>query len=242
MFILSRFKGCMKMERFEEDLSFLLSRLLEDVNDTVAQKLKGLKENLVDLYRRNLVKINHSVMELLCAKRMILKGYEVDVERPLEGVLICDLYGVKGDGVLIIEVETGYTPPEHALDPSTYNRARIASKIARYSAHSNKFGLGVPPNHILQIHPVFTKPPRYRRDEELESVKALCDKYYVNPSISLDEIRNGRLHSVYIIDVDGASVQEIDPEAYIEFSSTIPYISQGPPERTLRLESRENSD
>ncbi len=129
---------------------------------------------------------------------------------------------MKGDGSTIVEIETGFTPPSHALDPATYNRARIASKIARYSLYSNKFSLGAPLYYVLQIHPAFTVPPRYRTEKELLEIKTLCDQYYKNPPINLDEIKNSRLHTIYLIDVDTASIREIDPEAYLEATSTVP--------------------
>jgi len=204
------------MKKFDRDLGILLKRLNKSVDKETKKKLSSLRDRLILLNDENVVKINHSVMELVCAKHLILKGYEVDVERPLEGGVICDLYGVKGFGSVIVEVETGFVPPEHALDPATYCKARIASKITRYGNHSEKFALGVPPYYILQIPPALTKPPRDRKSEELTEIKSRCDLYYRNPPVSLDEIRNARLHTVYVIDVDGVTVQEVDPSTYVE--------------------------
>jgi len=205
------------MEEFERDLDTLVGRLSEDANEETRKRLSGLKDRLVRLQEKNVVKINHSVMELVCAKYLILRGYEVDVEHPLDaGGLTCDLYGVKGYGTLIVEVETGFVPPEHALDPMTYLKARIASKITRYSNYCNKFGLGTPPHYIVQIPPTLIKPPRYRTMEELQEIKGRCDLYYTNPPVTLEEIRNARLHTIYIIDVDETTIQETDPSAYTE--------------------------
>ncbi len=204
------------MKKFDEDLNFLLMKLAEGVDREAKRKLNVLKDRLIRLNEENVVKINHSVMELVCAKHLILKGYDVDVERSVGGGLICDLYGEKGYGTLIIEVETGFVPPEHALDPVTYCKARIASKITRYSDNSDKFGLGIPPYYILQIPYGFTQPPRYRNSEEIKEIKNHCDLYYKNPPVSLDEIKNARLHTIYVIDVDQAVVQEIDPATYVE--------------------------
>jgi len=162
-------------------------------------------------------------MELVCAKHLILKGYEVDVEHPLEGGLTCDLHGVKGYGTLIVEVETGFVPPDHALDPATYCKARIASKITRYGNHSDKFVLSVPPYYILQIPPALTKPSRDRKPEELKKIKSRCDLYYKNPPVSLDEIKNARLHAIYVIDVDGVTVREVDPSTYVENEARFGY-------------------
>lgn len=204
------------MKKFDRDLDILLTRLNKNTDKETKRKLNSLKDRLIRLNEENVVKINHSVMELVCAKHLILKGYEVDVERPLEGGIICDLYGVKGFGALIVEVETGFVPPDHALDPATYCKARIASKITRYGNHSEKFALGVPPYYILQIPPALTRPPRGRKPEELREIKSRCDLYYKNPPVSLDEIRNARLHTIYVIDVDGVTVQEVDPSTYVE--------------------------
>ncbi|HSQ48788.1 MAG TPA: hypothetical protein VLL96_03790, partial [Candidatus Deferrimicrobiaceae bacterium] len=47
-------------------------------------------------------------------------------------------------------------------------------------------------------------------------IKNLCDAFYQKPPVTLEEIRNARIHEVYIIDVDLVKVQEIDPEAYLK--------------------------
>jgi len=204
------------VQHFEKDLNFLLTKLKDDINEETEEKLNILKDRLIRLRKEGLVKINHSVMELVCAKHLILKGYNVDVEHLCGEGLSCDIYGVKGYGSLIVEIETGFVPPKYALDPATYCKTRIASKISRYSNYANKFGLGLPPYYIMQIPQALTKPPRYRNLKELEEIKNYCNQYYKNPPVSLEEIKNARLHVVYIIDVNGTAVQEIDPDTYIE--------------------------
>lgn len=203
------------MEEFERDLDLLMERLNRASGVATRQKLEGLKDELVRLNTERLVKINHSVMELVCAKHLILRGYDVEVEHLLNS-LSCDLYAVKGLGHLIVEIETGYVPPEQALGPLTYCKARIASKICRYSGYAEKFGLATPPHYILPIHPALTKPPRYRTSEELQEIKSLCDLYYSSPLVSVEEIKNAHLHTVYILDVDQTTVRETDPADYKE--------------------------
>ena len=202
------------MNKFDRDLGILLTRLNRDVDKETNKKLNILRDRLIRLNEENVVKINHSVMELVCAKHLILKGYEVDIERPIDG-LICDLYGVKGLGSHIVEVETGFIPPRHALDPANYRKSRIASKIIRYGNHSDKFAIGVPPYYLLQIPTILVKPPRDRTTEDLKYLKTLCDLYYRNPPVTSDEIRNARIHTIYMIDVDGVAVREVDPATYL---------------------------
>lgn len=203
------------VERFEEDLDVIVDRLCSGESERVCQQILRLRDKLILLYRKNAVKVNHSVMEIVCAKHLILGGYYVELEYALNG-LSCDIYALKGLGSLIVEVETGYVPPEHAVDPVTYCRARVTSKIARYSSFAEKFALAAPPYYVLWFHPALVKPPRYRTLSEIREIKALCDLYYSNPPVSVEEIRNARLHTVYIIDVDKCSVKETDPNTYIE--------------------------
>lgn len=208
-----------RSEKFEEDLKTLISFLRQGMAPDDVAKLCNLMNQLVELHKQNIVKINHSVMELICAKCLIERGYHVEVEKPLAPSLTCDLFGVKGYGSLIVEIETGFVPPEHALDPQTYLAARIASKIVRYSSFADKFALGFPPYYFVQFPEVFAHPPRVRKKEHLTKIKNLCDRYYHNPPVSLEDIKNARVHTVYVIDVDAASVREVDPEDYIKKAS-----------------------
>ncbi len=203
-------------EKFEKDLNSLIERLRHDAESLVVEQLIALKDGLVRLQRQNLVKINHSVMELVCAKYLLEKQYEVQLEYPISELLTCDLYGTKGLGNVIVEIETGFIPPENALAPLTYTTARLASKIIRYSSFAGKFALGVPPHYILPFPRTLAKPPRNRTDQEIEQIKNLCDAYYQKPPISVEEIRNARIQEVYVIDVDLVRVQEIDPETYLK--------------------------
>jgi hypothetical protein len=214
--------GMERSEKFTEDLGLLVSKLSQDMQAEAKESLDRLKDRLLELHRSNVVKINHSVMELVCAKQLISKGYDVEVEYQLDGALTCDLYATKGDGSLVVEIETGFIPPEHALDPSTYLFARIASKITRYSNYAGRFALGVPPHYVLPIPKVLSIQPRDRTSEELKTLKNICDLYYKSPPVTLDEVKNARLHSVYLIDVDNAAAQEVDPETYVKKPYWIP--------------------
>lgn len=203
------------MDDFERDIESIMEKLRGDLDDFEYSRLLRLRDRLLMLHKRNMVKINHSVMELVCAKYLIKRGFRVEIEYTLNGVS-CDIYAIKGLGTLIVEVETGFVPPEHALDPQRYLRARIASKIIRYSSYANKFCLATPPHYIMPIPRALLKPPRYRTEVEVETLKRLCDLYYTRPPVTLEEVRNARLHSIYVIDVDEASVMEMDVEVYAD--------------------------
>jgi hypothetical protein len=184
--------------------------------EEIISRIDFVRNRLIELYKRNLVKINHSVMELVCAKHLIRYGYSVDVEKQLTEILVCDVHAEKGEGIAIVEIETGFIPPEHALDPLGYYAARIASKIARYSKYSNQFVLATTPVSVLPIPPLFRRPPRDRRPTEVREIKRLCDKYYMNPPVTEDELLNARVHMIYIINTDAGKVTEMDVDSYLD--------------------------
>lgn len=202
------------MDEFERDLNTAVDRMRDELNQHEYSQILGLRKRLLELHEKKVVKINHSIMELVCSKHLIQSGFEVELEHMLERVS-CDIYAVKGYGSLIVEVETGFVPPEHALDPINYLRSRIASKITRYSGFANKFCISTPPHYVIQIPLTLSKPPRFRAQDEITALKKLCDIYYTNPPVTLDEIRNARLHAVYTLDVDSVSVREWDVNEYI---------------------------
>lgn len=206
----------MDVDLFTADLDGLSTKMTSGERDELVQRMNFVKSRLIELYKKNLVKINHSVMELVCARHLIRYGYAVDVEKQLTDILVCDLHGSKGNGDTVVEIETGFVPPDHALDPLSYYYARVASKIARYSRFANQFVLATTPVSILPIPEMYRRPPRDRKNEEITKLKRVCDKYYRNPPITEEEIVNGRIHMIYIIDIDQGNVIEMDVESYFE--------------------------
>ena len=201
-------------EEFMRDVDTVVSKILEKINASYHPKIRVLRDDLERMHRQNRVKINHSVMELVCASHLIEAGFDVRVETAVNGIST-DVYAEKGLGSLMVEAETGFVPPENALDPLVYLKARAASKITRYSGYASKFVLATPPYYVLQIPPSLTKPPRFRTEEEIASIKRLCDLYYSNPPVSIEEIRNAHLHAIYVVDVDNVSLREWEVNEYM---------------------------
>jgi hypothetical protein len=199
---------------YEKDLDALQRRMVENSTADVRQRIERLADRLKELRDRNMLKINHSVLELVVAQNLTEQGYDVDLEHRTEEGLTCDVFAVKGLGTMIVEVETGYVPPSHALDPVDYIRARIASKIARYSGFCNKFVLGAPPHYVMPVPQSLIKPSRFRTRDEIAEVKRYCDMYYSNPPVTRQEILNAHIHSVQVIDVEALAIKEVEPGEY----------------------------
>ncbi|HXV39197.1 MAG TPA: hypothetical protein VD699_06480 [Nitrosopumilaceae archaeon] len=211
----------MDVEKFTEDVYAIAQRLSEGKSAEVKSRINYVREKLIELYQKNLVKINHSVLEIICASNLISQGYSIDIEKPVSDSLVCDVFATKGDGTFIMEIETGFTPPDHALDTIDYYVARIASKIARYSKYCSKFGLATPVVGILPVPKLFLKSPSERTAEEIRKIKTLCDRFYKNPPIEYDDILNARLHSIYLINIDKGFAKQLDPCSYLELTEKL---------------------
>ena len=211
----------MDVEKFQDDVYSITELLSEQLSPELTPKLNFVRQNLIEYYKKNLVKINHSILELICAAELISHGFSVDVEKSISDILVCDLFGKKEDRTSIIEIETGFTPPEHALDTVDYYAARIVSKIARYSKHCEKFSLATPVVNILPISNIFLLPPNSRKPEDIKKLKILCDRFYKNPQIKLEDIQNAHIHSVYLINTDKGFAKELDPEMYLQMTKQL---------------------
>lgn len=211
----------MDLEKFRDDVYEITELLSKKINSDDVPKLNFVRQRLIDLYKENLVKINHSVLELICAANLISRGYTVDAEKPVSEILTCDIYAKKGDGSTIIEIETGFTPPENALNTIDYYTARITSKIARYSKHCSKFSLATPVIGVLPIPKILLTPPNARKKDDVTKSQSLCNRFYKNPPIQYDDILNAHLHSIYLIHIDKGFAKELDPCSYLELTEKL---------------------
>ncbi|HXV66742.1 MAG TPA: hypothetical protein VD731_05930 [Nitrosopumilaceae archaeon] len=211
----------MDLEKFRNDVYEITERVGKNLNHEEIPKLNFVRQKLIELYQQNLVKINHSVLEIICAANLIHRGYTVDAEKSISDILVCDIFAKKGDGSVIIEIETGFTPPEHALDTIDYYTARIMSKIARYSQHCSKFSLATPVIGLLPLPRIFLTPPPVRDKNDILQAQSLCNRYYKNPPIQYDEILNARLHSIFLIHIDKGFAKELDPSNYVDLTKKL---------------------
>ena len=211
----------MDLEKFRDDVYEITERLSKNLSEKDIPKLNFVRHQLIDMYQKNLVKINHSVLELICASNLISRGYSVEVEKQISEILVCDIFAVKGGGNTIIEIETGFTPPDHAMDTINYFTARIMSKIARYSKFCSKFSLATPVIGLVPIPKIFLLPPNARKKSDVNNVKMLCDRYYKNPPIEYDDILNAHLHSIYLINIDKNFAKELDPQGYVDLTDKL---------------------
>lgn len=201
-----------------KDIEKYFHKISKNLNKLEYRKLFIIKEKLISLYRKGYVKLNHTIMELLVSRYLIKKGYDVDVELKVNEILVCDVYGEKENTNIIVEVETGFVPPSHSLDPLLYRLAREVSKIARYSLYAKEFALATPNHHIIQVPKIILLDPKERQSKlkEIMCLKRILDKYYKNPPISFETLMKCKLDKILVVNVDDAHVTEYNPFDYYE--------------------------
>ena len=209
------------LEKFRDDVFKITDQLSERLTEEQIKKLSFVRGRLVELYQQNLVKINHSVLEIICASELIRHGYLVNVEERLSDILVCDIFATKGGGSIIIEIETGFTPPAHALNTVDYYAARIMSKISRYSKYCSKFCLATPVVGVLPIPSIFLIPPLARNLNDVKKNQVICNRFYKNPAIEFDSILNAHLHSIYLINTDKVFAKQLDPQNYVDLTKKL---------------------
>ena len=213
------FSASNRMDRFERDVESMAERLKRHYGREIWTRIDEMRDRLINLHRSNRVKVNHSIMELVMGAYLADRGYKVSLEHPLEDDLVADIMAWRNGRSMIVEVETGFTSPENALDPQSYLTARVISKMARYGVFADKFSLATPPHNILQIPTILLKPKR-RRDG-LKLLKDLCDRYYSTPGINLERLEAIKLHTIYIINVDTLKVKPLKPRTYLRLNKDL---------------------
>jgi hypothetical protein len=188
-----------------------------ELDDDKRQIFKQIIDKVVQLYLRQYIKSNHTMMELVLALEFIKQGKNIELEKDV-GNLIADLIVYNQNYSELIEVETGFVPPEYSGDPVTYRFAREVSKIARYCKFTRYFSLACPPFHILQLPEMILKKPEERTYEELSNIKKVLDLYYKASPIEIEELRNAKLDYIYIINVDKMKIKRVTVEEYFKIT------------------------
>ncbi len=93
----------------------------------------------------------HRVVQEIVAEYLRSLGFSVELEVPLDGIHVADVYAVEGNRTSVVEVETGYVPPVFLMSAEEYITARLAVKIFSYSSLADEFYIAFPSYMELPI-------------------------------------------------------------------------------------------
>src|SRR4030042_4150057 len=94
-------------EEFMRDVDSVVTKILEKLDHSYHPKIRATRDDLERLHRQNRVKINHSVMELICATHLINAGFDVQLETAVNGGST-HVYAGKGPGAPLGEGGAGW--------------------------------------------------------------------------------------------------------------------------------------
>ena len=75
--------------------------------------------------------------------------------------------------------------------------------------------------NLLPMSELFLLSPNARNLDDVKKLKKLCDRFYKNPKINLEDIQNAHIQSVYLINTDKGFAKELDPELYLQMTKQL---------------------
>lgn len=119
----------------------------------------------------------HALLQFIIALDLYRRGFDVSVEEPVDGGLKADVYAESPEGRVIVEVETGYVPPDRIYSLEDFLRFKIAFKAIAYSAHADLFIVATPSHITLPIPHELLKPIEDRDPLDVAKIKSLAMGY-----------------------------------------------------------------
>ncbi len=119
----------------------------------------------------------HAILQFIVALDLHRRGFDVSVEEPVDGGFKADVYAEGPAGRVIVEVETGYVPPDRILDLEEFLEAKIAFKAIAYSAYTDLFIVATPSHINMFIPRELLKPMEHRDVEDVMSIRELALRY-----------------------------------------------------------------
>jgi len=145
----------------------------------------------------------HAMLQFLVALDLHRRGFDVSVEEPVDGGFKADVYAESPMGRVIVEVETGYVPPDRMYELEGFLEAKIAFKAVAYSAYTDLFIVATPSHMSLSIPGELLKPIESRDVRDVIAIRELALRY--------DKARASRV-------LWRAHVSRVDGLAYINVS------------------------
>ena len=68
------------VSKFIEDIDYIVKKIQDELSQEEYRKVLELRDSLLRMHMERRVKINHSVMELICAKFLVQDGFNVNLE------------------------------------------------------------------------------------------------------------------------------------------------------------------
>ncbi len=188
-----------RLRNFRVDLERLLGVTFNDSNG-ISRVLDVLD---LEVSRGGIARY-HAILQFIVALDLYKRGFDVSVEEPVDGGFKADVYAECPTGRVIVEIETGYIPPDRIHGLEEFLDAKIAFKAIAYSIYADLFILATPSHIRLPIPQELLKPIELREAEDITIIRELALRY--------DKVKASRI-------LWRAPLSRVDGIAYINVSS-----------------------
>jgi hypothetical protein len=154
----------------------------------------------------------HAMLQFLVALDLHRRGFDVSVEEPVDGGFKADVYAEGPTGRVIVEIETGYVPPDRMYELEGFLEAKVAFKAVAYSFYTDLFVVATPSHMSLSIPEELLKPIESRSVEDVIAIRELALRYdRVKASRILWRAHASRVDGVAYINVSDRRVYYLIP-------------------------------
>lgn len=200
----------MRPDRIIKDLELIYEKVSDCYGNN--SNLEEIYRKLLGLSKIGILNVNHSVLQLILSGYLLSKGFRVYVEVEVQGGVM-DIYAIKVKD-LGIEVETGYVPPNNAINAEEFLMSRISLKTAKYSNMVSEFYIAVPSFYIPPIPRELLLDPNERNEEEVRNLMRLIRKYSKTPDITINDVKTSKINGIIIVNTKNMKINIIDNKSF----------------------------
>uniref|UniRef100_A0A7C5UT11 Uncharacterized protein n=1 Tax=Ignisphaera aggregans TaxID=334771 RepID=A0A7C5UT11_9CREN len=189
-----------------------LTPILQLLNRLGVEELSNIVRRAIKLISEKGVSINHVLAELLIYYYLLRQGYSyVSIEESV-GIVRCDVYAVKEEFNICIEIEFYSVPQDFVLNRTKYILARHIRKLIQIAKSNIKAAVFAYPYGSIPLVPLEIMKPIDNRSKKkiVELVSSIREMLPLDNS-DIDYLMKVEIHSIYIFDIDTGKIYELTP-------------------------------
>jgi hypothetical protein len=189
-----------------------LTQILQLLNRLRVEELGNIVRRAIKLISEKGVSINHVLAELLIYHYLLRQGYSyVSIEESV-GMARCDVYAIKEEFNICIEIDFYSVPQDFVLNRTKYILARHIRKLIQIVKSNIRAAIFAYPYGSIPLVPLeLIKPIDSRSKKKIvELVSSIRETLPLDNS-DVDYLMRVEIHSIYIFDIDTGKVYELTP-------------------------------
>jgi len=189
-----------------------LTQILQLLNRLRVEELGNIVRRAIKLISEKGVSINHVLAELLIYHYLLGQGYSyVSIEESV-GMARCDVYAIKEEFNICIEIDFYSVPQDFVLNRTKYILARHIRKLIQIVKSNIRAAIFAYPYGSIPLVPLeLIKPIDSRSKKKIVELVSSIREMLPLDNSDVDYLMRVEIHSIYIFDIDTGKVYELTP-------------------------------